>query len=72
MAAASTATVRANTAESAAAIVPAKVAVTIGPLAAKVQPAPAPDAKVRPAGRVSTTVVAAAVGALPRFWTATV
>jgi len=40
MAAASTATVSANPAESAAAMVPAKVAVTIGPLAAKVQPAP--------------------------------
>src|SRR5207253_5780716 len=43
------------------------VQVTLWPEAEKVQPAPAPDTKLSPAGKVSLTIMLPLVAALPTF-----
>src|SRR5262245_36563802 len=68
-AAPSTATVSVKLVEPPIAIGAPWIAVTIGPATAKLQPAPLPATKVRPAGSVSVTVVAPAVAAGPRLVT---
>jgi len=45
------------------------VAVTMAPLKAKLQPAPAPLTNVRPAGSVSVTATEPVLAAVPRFVT---
>ena len=71
-AAGATATVSVNLELSPAAIAPDCVAVTIAPLCANVQPAPAPETKLIPDGSVSVTVVAPTVAAVPVFCTTNV
>src|SRR3989442_610673 len=66
-AAAPTATVRLKLTLSPTAIGPAFVAVTIWPLALKDQLVPAPPTNVRPAGSVSSTVIAPVVARVPRL-----
>ena len=55
--------------ESPAAMLPAKVAVTIAPAVAKDQPAPAALTNASPAGSVSRTVVAPDVAPVPALRT---
>src|SRR5271163_188409 len=66
---AATPTVRANGSDAPAAIGPAFVHVTTCPTAAQVHPAPATDVYERPAGSVSTIVIAAVVAADPTLLT---
>ena len=55
--------------ESPCAIGPGVVQVTTGPTAEHVHPVPAPEVNARPAGSVSTIVIAPCVGTVPRFAT---
>ncbi len=65
-------TVRSNTRLSPAAIGGACVAVTVPPASAKLQPAPAPETKLRPAGSGSVTVMTSVVGPVPTLVTTSV
>src|SRR5438034_366103 len=71
-AAGATFTVSVNTRLSPATIGPLFVAVTVPPAAAKFQPAPVPETKLRPAGSGSVTVIGPVVGVVPTLVTTSV
>src|SRR6266542_501051 len=71
-AAAVTATVRSNVRLSPDAIGPLCDAVTVPPAAAKLQPAPAPETKLKPVGSGSVTVIWPVVAVVPTLVTTSV